>query len=154
MNKKTGLARLIAAWLACFLLSGFLPAKAGDYEYVMKINRSALAVVESDVIASFQVTAMQDVPAMQSVVLAPELVDTLTNRKVELPLIFINSRNQQIYFDRYLKEEYPDAISVRKKKGVDLIENIKNLHEAGFSNEDIAKGLKIDISCVEKFLKK
>ena len=120
MNKKTGLARLIAAWLACFLLSGFLPAKAGDYEYVMKINRSALAVVESDVIASFQVTAMQDVPAMQSVVLAPELVDTLTNRKVELPLIFINSRNQQIYFDRYLKEEYPDAISVRKKKGVDL----------------------------------
>jgi outer membrane protein OmpA-like peptidoglycan-associated protein len=57
---------------------------------------------------------------MQSVVLAPVLVDTLSQRKVDFPLIFINSRNQQIYFERHLQEEYPDAIALRKKKGVDL----------------------------------
>ena len=90
------------------------------YEYVMKINRSAMAVVDSNVVVSLQMTAIQDVPAMQSVVLAPVLVDTITRRQVDFPLIFINSRNQQIYFERYLKEEYPDAMALRKKRGVNL----------------------------------
>ena len=120
-NKKGyRLIRLFTGWTLLFLLSGILPAHAGDYEYVLKINRSALAVVENNLVASFQVTAIQDVPAMQSVVLVPEVVDTVTMQKVALPLVFINSRNQQIYYDRNLKDEYPDAISVRKKKGEDL----------------------------------
>ena len=90
------------------------------YDYVLKINRSALAVVDSNVVVSLQMTAIQDVPATQSVVLVPELVDTVSLRKVEYPLIFINSRNQQIYFDRYLHEEYPNALALRKKKGENL----------------------------------
>lgn len=90
------------------------------YEYVLKINRSALAVVDSNVVVSLQMTAIQDIPATQSVVLVPEIVDTVSMRKVEYPLIFINSRNQQIYFERYLHEEYPDAIALRKKNGVNL----------------------------------
>lgn len=74
-------------------------------EYVMTINRSALAIVDSNVVVSLQMTALQDVPAMQLVVLAPVLIDTVTQREADFPLVFINSRNQQIYFDRYLKEE-------------------------------------------------
>ena len=46
------------------------------YEYILKINRSALAVVDSNVVVSLQMTAIQDIPATQSVVLVPELVDT------------------------------------------------------------------------------
>ena len=114
-------------WLLLLLLSAALsvaaaalqPSRSG-YEYVMKINRSALAVVDSNVVVSLQMTAIQDVPATQSVVLVPELVDTLTGHKVEFPMVFINSRNQQIYFERCLKEQYPDALALRKKKGKDL----------------------------------
>ena len=121
------------AWLLLLLLIAHLPIIASiqvskhpsttgntTFDYVMKINRSALAVVDSNVVASLQMTAIQDVPAMQSVVLAPELVDTLTQRKVAFPLIFLNSRNQQIYFDRGMKEDYPDALVLRKKKGENL----------------------------------
>ena len=108
-------------WLWCLLLLAHLTASAlPAYDYVMKINRAALAVVASNVVVSLQLTAIQDVPAAQSVVLVPVLVDTLTMRSVELPLIFINSRNQQIYFERSLKEDYPDAMALRKKRGEDL----------------------------------
>lgn len=86
----------------------------------MRINRSALAVVDSNVVASLQMTAIQDIPARQSVVLVPELVDTVTLRMVEFPMVFINSRNQQIYFERNLRETFPDALALRKKRGEDL----------------------------------
>lgn len=120
IHKGFCLVRLFAVWTVVFLLSGILPVKAGDYEYVLKLNRSALAVLENKVVASFNLTAIQDVPAMQSVVLVPEVIDTVTMRKVELPKVFINSRNQQIFFERNLKYVYPDAIAYRKKKGKDL----------------------------------
>lgn len=135
-NHKSIIRQAVAfcrQWLLCLLLSfHLLPAAAWawadkkedtakpSYEYVMKINRSALAVVDSNVVVSLQITAIQDVPAAQSVVLAPVLIDTTTQRKVDFPLIFINSRNQQIYFERKLKEEYPDAIALQKKRGEDL----------------------------------
>ena len=102
--------------------STFLAKKEKSYvfDYVMSIKRSALAIVDSNVVVSLQLTAIQDVPARQSVILAPVLVDTTSLRNVELPLIFLNSRNQQIYFERNLKKAYPDAISVRKRRGVNL----------------------------------
>ena len=88
--------------------------------YVMQVNRSTMAVVDDNVVVSMLLTAIQDVPKMQSVVLAPELTDTATLRKVELPLIFLNNRNQQIYFERHLWREYPDAMALRKRNGKDL----------------------------------
>ena len=122
-------------WMLLVLLSTLLPLTASAglakqqknskkqkpvREYVMTVNRSAMAVVDSNVVVSLQMTAFQDVPATQLVVLAPVLVDTVTQRQVEFPWVFINSRNQQIYFERYLKEEYPDAVAYRKKKGENL----------------------------------
>lgn len=89
-------------------------------EYVMTVNRSAMAIVDSNVVVSLQMTAIQDVPTAQSVVLAPELVDTVTQRKVDFPMIFLNSRNQQIYFERHLKQEMPEVLALRKKKGKNL----------------------------------
>ena len=91
-----------------------------NYEYVMKVDRSAMAVVDSNLVVSMQLTAIQDIPFAQSVIIAPEIIDTVTLRKVELPLIFINSRNQQIYFERDLKPEFPEALALQKKKGEDL----------------------------------
>lgn len=120
----------ISNWMLLMLLSILLPvtATAGRQkdtvkpinEYVMTVNRSAMAVVDSNVVVSLQMTAFQDVPPMQMVVLAPVLIDTVTLRNVEFPLVFLNSRGQQIYFERYLQKEYPDAIALRKKRGENL----------------------------------
>ncbi len=143
-----GLARLLTFSMLLFLLSGVQKAQAADYDYVLKINRSALAVVDSNVVASFQVTAIQDVPAMQSVVLAPELIDTVTMRKVELPMIFINSRNQQIYFERSLKDEYPDAIAVRKKNGQNLdIDYLRSVKYEPWMDNAVLKLKKQSCAC-------
>ena len=90
------------------------------YEYVMKVDRSAVAVVDSNLVVSLQLTAIQDIPFSQSVVIAPEIIDTTSLRKVELPLIFVNSRNQQIYFERDLKSEFPEALALQKKNGENL----------------------------------
>ena len=111
---------MLKRYILLLLLSVSLPVMSSTYDYVMKVNRSALAVVDSNVVVSLQMTAIQDIPATQSVVLVPELVDTLTSYKIEFPQIFLNSRNQQIYFERYLHELYPDALAFRKKKGVNL----------------------------------
>ena len=107
-------------WILLLVLSTILPFTAfaglqkkkntdkAINEYVMTINRSTMAVVDSNVVVSLQMTALQDVPATQMVVLAPVLIDTITLRNIEFPLIFLNSRSQQIYFERCLKEEYPE----------------------------------------------
>lgn len=143
-----GLTRLLSVWIILFLLLSFTSAKASDYDYVLRVNRSALAVVDSNVVASFQVTAIQDVPAMQSVVLAPELIDTVTMQKVELPFIFINSRNQQIYFERCLKEEYPDAIAMRKKNGKNLdIDYFRSVKYEPWMDHAVLKLKKLSCAC-------
>jgi hypothetical protein len=118
------------------------------YEYVLRINRSALAVVDSNVVVSLQITAIQDIPATQSVVLLPELVDTVSQRKVEYPLIFINSRNQQIYFERYLHEEYPNALALRKKNGVDLdIDYLRSVKYEPWMDRAVLKLRKQSCAC-------
>lgn len=124
------------------------PAENVFYEFVMKINHSALAVVDSNVVASLQMTVLQDVPAMQSVVLAPVLVDTLSQRKADLPLIFINSRNQQIWFERHLKDEYPDAIALRKKKGKNLdIDYVRTVKYEPWMDDAVLKLQKKSCAC-------
>jgi len=121
------------SWLLPLLLFMLLPVTASafwsindnrtkqeTFDYILKVNGSGVAVVDNNVVVSLQLTAIQDVPFSQSVVISPELVDTATLHKAELPLIFLNSRNQQVYFERHLKNEYPDAIALRKKNGEDL----------------------------------
>lgn len=142
------------------LLSIFLPvtasvglAKKQDTkkpvrEYVMTINRSALAVVDSNVVVSLQMTAIQDVPPTQVVVLAPVLMDTLTQRQVEFPLVFINSRTQQIYFERSLKKEYPDAIAVQKKRGKNLnIDYLRSTRYEPWMDKAVLKLRKQSCAC-------
>ena len=118
------------------------------YDYLMKINSSAIAVVDSNVVVSLQITAIQDVPATQSVVLSPELVDTTSLRKAELPLIFVNSRNQQIYFERDLKSEYPDALALRKKNGQDLkIDYLRSVKYEPWMEKAVLKVRKLSCAC-------
>lgn len=148
-------------WLLLLLLIAHLPVIASihipaqsstignaTFDYVMKINRSALAVVDSNVVVSLQMTAIQDVPAMQSVVLAPELTDTQSHRKVAFPLIFLNSRNQQIYFDRSMREEYPDALVLRKKKGKNLdIDYLRTVKYEPWMDQAVLKLHKQSCAC-------
>ena len=140
------------------LLAAVQPAVAKDnkqkddttksYDYVMRVNRSALAVVDSNVVVSLQITAIQDVPATQSVVLIPELEDTITQRSVVLPMIFLNSSNQQIYFDRYLKEEYPDALALHKKRGENLdIDYLRTVKYEPWMEGAVLKLLKQSCAC-------
>lgn len=122
--------------------------KQAKYDYLMKINSSAIAVVDSNVVVSLQITAIQDVPASQSVVLSPELVDTTSLRKAELPLIFVNSRNQQIYFERDLKSEYPDALALRKKNGQDLkIDYLRTVKYEPWMEKAVLKVRKLSCAC-------
>jgi outer membrane protein OmpA-like peptidoglycan-associated protein len=119
-----------------------------NYDYVMKVNRSTLAVVDSNVVVSLQITAIQDVPAMQSVVLIPELEDTVTQRSVVLPMIFLNSHNQQIYFERYLTEEYPDAVALHKKRGENLeIDYLRTVKYEPWMQNAVLKLLKQSCAC-------
>ena len=124
-------------WLFLLLLLAYMPAVTAtaqrmtskSLDYIMTINRSAMTVLEDNVVVSLNMTAIQDVPAMQSVVLMPELEDTTSWKKVTFPPIFLNSRNQQIYFDRILKYDYPNAIALRKKRGqnieIDYLQRVK-----------------------------
>ena len=124
---------------------------ADNLDYVMTINRSALAVVDSNVVVSLQMTAIQDVPAMQSVVLAPVLVDPVTQHQVEFPLIFINSRNQQIYFERHLNEFYPDALALRKKRGVNLdIDYLRSVKYEPWMDRSVLKLKKQSCACNDR----
>jgi len=146
------LGLLMAACLPAMMLAMPDDGKTEDatkaYEYVMTINRSAMAVVDSNVVVSLQMTAIQDIPATQSVVIVPELIDTTTLRKIEFPLIFINSRNQQIYFDRYLNEEYPDALALRKHRGVNLdIDYLRTVKYEPWMDQAVLKLRKQSCAC-------
>ena len=125
--------------------------KEPKYEYVMTVDRSAMAVVDGNVVVSLQLTAIQDIPYAQSVVVVPELIDTTTQRKVEFPLIFINSRNQQIYFERDLKDEYPDALAMRKKNGEDLhISYLRTVKYESWMQDAVLKLKKQSCACKDK----
>lgn len=146
INRKSG------KWLLMLFLFIHLPflafADDSKFDYVMRVNRSTMALVDSNVVVSLQITAIQDVPAAQSVVLAPVLVDTLTHQQVAFPLIFINSRNQQIQFDRVLKNEYPDALTLRKKKGVDLnIDYVRSVKYEPWMDRAVLKLHKQSCAC-------
>jgi len=114
----------------------------------MKVDRSAMAVVDSNVVVSLQLTAIQDIPFAQSVVIAPELIDSLSMRKAEFPLIFINSRNQQIYFERDLKKEFPEALAIQKKNGEDLhINYLRTIKYEPWMRDAVLKVRKMSCAC-------
>lgn len=149
---------LFALWVTCLAVWG-LPAqsaapatKKGEtkpvLDYVMNIDRSTLAVVDSNVVVSIQITAIQDVPRRQSVVLLPVLADTVTMRQAELPMIFINSRNQQIIFERSIKYDYPDALTFRKKRGQNLnIDYVRTLKYEPWMERAVLKLRKQSCAC-------
>lgn len=141
--------------LLCLLLAQASVALADDvrqfspkYDYVMTVNRSTMAVVDSNVVVSMQITAIQDVPALQSVVLSPEIVDTVNMRKAELPLIFLNSKNQHVYFERDLKNDYPEALALRKKNGKNLdFEYLRTVKYESWMDDAVLKLRLLSCSC-------
>ena len=67
---------------------------------------------------------------------------------MEYPLIFINSRNQQIYFERYLHEEYHNALALRKKNGVDLdIDYLRSVKYEPWMDRAVLKLRKQSCAC-------
>ncbi len=118
------------------------------YGYVMNIDRSNVARMENKVVVSLQLTAIQDVPARQSIILSPELVDTTTMMKATLPLIIINSRSQQRYFERGLYKEYPDALVLPKKNGQDLkVEYLRSIPYQSWMEKAVLKLKKLSCIC-------
>ncbi len=149
--------RLQLFLLLCILMpltasAGRIKKKKNDAkpirEYLMTINRSAMAVVDSNVVVSLQMTALQDVPATQSVILAPVLEDSITLRSAVFPLIFINSHNQQIYFERSLKYNHPEALALRKKRGVNLdIDYLRTIKHEPWMDNAVLKLRKQSCAC-------
>lgn len=145
--------------LLALLLLNVLPAsadyveglgnkKVSKYDYAMRINRATMAKVDGNMVVSLNLTALQDIPAMQSIILSPEITDSATMRVFELPLIFINSRNQQIYFERDLKSEYPDAMAVRKKNGQNLnINYLRTVKYEPWMDNAVLKVRKLSCAC-------
>ena len=149
-HRRIASVRLLLLLLALlpFVGTATLRAGADKYDYVMSIDRSAVAVVDSNVVVSLQLTAIQDVPTRLSVILSPELIDTVSQRALELPMIFINSRNQQIYFERTLRKEYPDAMAFRKRKGEDLhIDYLRTVKYEPWMENAVLKLRKLSCAC-------
>lgn len=88
--------------------------------YVMNIENAKVEVINNNVVVSLQILARQDVPARQSVILVPELQDTVGDNYVNFPVIYINSRNQQIFYEREISRYITDAYAVRKYHDKDL----------------------------------
>lgn len=152
-HRQAGLLPLtqIAVVTALLLHAPVVSADNGKMDYVMRVNRSAMAVVDSNVVVTMQLTALQDIPAMQSVILMPELADSITGRRVEFPLIFLNSRNQQIYFERALKDKYPDAMALRKKNGEDLdIDYLRTVKYEPWMANGVLRLKKLSCACNDR----
>ena len=152
ISDKHIISYLTRKWLLLLLLVVSLPilvwANDKKYDYIMTVNRAEVDLVDSNVVVSFQMTAIQDVPANQSVVLVPVLTDTVSKKKVTLPMIFINSRTQQIYFDRSLRYEYPDAFGLLKKNGRNLtIDYLRTVKYEPWMNHSVVKLLKQSCAC-------
>jgi len=98
----------------------YLRSSSYGMDYVMKVQGAKVEVVDDNVVVSMHIVAMQDVPARQSIILVPELQDTLTNSFLTLPVIYINSRNQQIFYEREISRYITDAVAVRKYNGQNL----------------------------------
>lgn len=126
LSEIRGAVRLGRIILPVLLMSVALPSFARakkelvPNEYDLTIEHSVLAKAANNVVVLLQITAKENVPPMQSIVVIPVLEDTVNHHEIHFPEIFINSRNQQIYFDRYLYGDYPNAVAMRKRKGVDL----------------------------------
>jgi hypothetical protein len=119
-----------------------------QFDYVMKINRAAMSAVDGKMMVALNMTAKQDVPAMQSVIFAPIVMDTTTHQQVELPQIFINSRNQQIYFERNLTNEFPNALALQKKRGKDLdIDYLRSVKYEPWMERSVLKLQMLSCAC-------
>ena len=117
-------------------------------DYVRKVEDANIKEMGGKVVVALKLNAIQDVPARQSVVLVPELVDTLTNRSISFPSIYINSRNQQIFFERELWKYFPDAEAVRKKKGEDLkISYLRHAEYEDWMRTSVLKLQKMSCGC-------
>jgi hypothetical protein len=67
---------------------------------------------------------------------------------VEFPLIFINSRNQHIYYNRELKDEYADAMELLKKKGKNLkIDYLRSVKYEPWMKNAVLKVRKLSCAC-------
>ncbi len=125
-----------------------LHVAAARYDYVLRVQRSAMAVVNGNVVVSMQLTALQDVPAGQSVILMPVLEDSVTGRRHEFPMIFLNSRNQQIFYQRQREGEYPDAMMLRKPKGEPVeIEYLRSVRYEPWMQQATLKLQKLSCAC-------
>lgn len=115
---------IISIILCCSLTANAqnkeLQAAQENMPYYMEIKDATIQNMNGAVAVRILFVAKQNVPSNHSVILVPELVDTIKNIRAELPNIYLNSRKQQIYYGRNKKALPNDAVSLRKKKNQDL----------------------------------
>lgn len=88
--------------------------------YQLEIKDAYIQNMNGTVAVRILFSAKQNVPGHKSVVLVPELTDTVNGFISELPYIQINGRNQHIYYERNSRNKQTEALVVWKKKNKDL----------------------------------
>lgn len=88
-----------------------LPAQTAERDSSIHVASSRLYRMGESLVVSMQVNIARPVPSNESVVLVPQLSDSLDNY-VQLPAIYINGRKQHIVFQRE---------AARKEKGHEAI---------------------------------
>lgn len=121
---------------------------SSNYDYILEVKKAAINIVDNKVVVALQLLAIQDVPARQSVILVPELQDTISERYVQFAPIYINSRNQQIFYERELHKYIDDAVALRKYNDKDLkIDYLRSVPYQRWMETSVLKLRKLSCGC-------
>lgn len=135
-------------WQASVNAQQYSSATSDGVSYLMKVKDATIENLNGVVAVRILFDALQDIPSRQSVVLIPELVDTARGKRAELPAIYLNSRNQQIYYERNLRTKQPDVLSLRKKNNKPLtVDYLRTIPYEGWMENSVLRLRKESCSC-------
>lgn len=102
-------------FISLILSAGFLSAQpAAERDSSILVTSSRLYRMGENLIVSMQVDVNRPVPSNESVVLTPQLNDSLGNF-MQLPAIYINGRKQHIVFQRETARHEKDCTALRRR---------------------------------------
>ena len=90
------------------------PVAEGDS--TIRTTASSIYKVGDELVVSISIHITRNLSSSESLVLVPTVADSL-GHLLELPSIYINSRKQQIIFDREISRKEKDAQSLQRRNG-------------------------------------
>lgn len=118
--------------LISFILSAFsLSAQTtGGRDSSVYISSSRLYRMAESLVVSMQVDITRYIPSNESVILIPQLSDSLDNF-IQLPSIYINGRKQHIVYQRETARKEKDSEALKRRNG--SLQTVRYLRSIPFS---------------------